>query len=205
MGKLIKKRAVGLWGWLCPLMLAAAFLLGGLAGCFYAARLSEAGEGAVASYLADYLRLLGSGGLSPELGPILRGRLLLWLAVTLCGLTGLGLLGVPVLCGVQGFLLCYSCACFHRAMGGGTAAAAVLFGLPALMWAPVLFRLGCQSLDSAAALLRRCVTGGGGRSVFSRLYWIRALLGCGVLVLCAVVEYALVPGLLARMTAWLLR
>ena len=53
MGKLMKKRSDGLWGWLCPLALAVVFLLGGLAGCLYAAQLSEPGEGAVASYLAD--------------------------------------------------------------------------------------------------------------------------------------------------------
>ena len=204
MGKLVKKRADGLWGWLCPLVLAAAFLLGGLAGCLYAGRLSGAEEEAVTSYLADYMRLLQDGGPAPELGPILRERLLLWLTVTLCGLTGLGLLGVPVLCGAQGFLLCYGCACFRRAIGGGAAAAAVLFGLPALLWAPVLFLLGCQSLGSAAALLRRCVWGAG-EAVFSRLYWVRVFLGGAALILCAAAEYTVVPGLLVRLAAWLLR
>ena len=205
MGKLMKKRSDGLWGWLCPLALAVVFLLGGLAGCLYAAQLSEPGEGAVASYLADYLRLLQTGELTLELGPILRSRVLLWLAVTVCGLTGLGLVGVSAVCGAQGFLLCYGCACFCRAVRGGAAAAAVLFGLPALLWAPVMLWLGCQSVGSAAALLRRCVLGGsGGEAVFSRSYWLRVLVGYGVMILCALVEYAVVPRLLAHLVGWLL-
>ena len=200
MGKLREKK----WDWLrlgaLPLVLAGAFLCGGLLGCLYANRLTDAGGSAVAAYVSDWLALLRGGELETAFLPVLRDRMLLWLAVTVCGLTGLGLIGVPVLCAGEGFFLCYAGACFCRSLGGqGIAAAVILFGLPALVWLPVLLMLGCQSMKSARILLGRVLGENSAGPVFSRSYWLRVLLGAAGMVGCAGVEYAVVPALLGTL------
>lgn len=197
MGKLRAKK----WDWLrlgvLPVALSGVFLCGGLLGCLYANRLTDSGGSAVAVYLSDWLRLLQGGALETSFFPVLRERMLLWLAVTVCGLTGLGLIGVPVICAEKGFFLCYAVACFCRSMGGqGMVSAAVLFGLPALIWLPLLLMLGCQSLKSALLLLGRVLGENSTGPVFGRNYWLRVLLGAAGMAGCAVVEYTAVPVLL---------
>ena len=82
------------------------------------------------------------------------------LAALLMGFTALGVIGLPVLFAVRGFLFSFSVACFCRLFGGaGLIPALFLFGLPALLWAPALFVLGAQGMLGAYGLLRR-VTGG---------------------------------------------
>ena len=81
------------------------------------------------------------------------------------------------------------------------AAGAIVFGLPALIWLPVLFQLGVQGLLASYALLRRAL----GEGRYPLRYGRRYLARCGVCALalagCAAVEYFAVPVLLAAVGA----
>lgn len=197
MGKLREKK----WDWpklgVLPFVLSLLFLGGGILGCIYAAGLDSAGGTAVADYLSDYFALLSAEPLAPTFRSALKERLLIWLCAVLCGLTGLGLVGIPLLCAAQGFLLSYSAACLCRTFGvWGMGAAVVLFGLPAVIWLPTLLLLGCQSMKSAAQMLRRVWGEGTSVPIFSRLYGLNVLVAVAGMALCAAVEHSVVPPLL---------
>ena len=105
--------------------------------------------------------------------------------------------GLPVLFGVRGFLFAFSAACLIRGFGGGGLFPAfVLFGLPALLWAPALFLLGVQSLAGAQQLLRRTWGDGRGTLPFNRGYWLRACVCIGLSLAGGLLEYWVVPVLL---------
>ena len=75
----------------------------------------------------------------------------------------------------------FSAACLIRVFGvRGLFPAFVLFGLPALLWAPALFLLGVQSLAGAQQLLRRTWGDGRGTLPFNRGYWLRACVCIGL-------------------------
>ena len=98
--------------------------------------------------------------------------------------------------------LCYAAASFYRVFGlAGEVPAFILFGLPALIWLPVLFQLGVQGLLASYALLRRAL----GEGRYPLRYGRRYLARCGVCALalsgCAAVEYFAVPVLLAAVGA----
>ena len=95
----------------------------------------------------------------------------------LMGFTGLGLLGIPVLFSIRGFLLSFAITSFVRMFGGvGGVLAFLTFGVTGLVAIPVLFVLGVQSL-AAARLLAGRFFGDGKRSMhFVRADWVR----CGL-------------------------
>ena len=179
-------------------ILSACFLLGGVAGCFFAA-LSD-GEGALelGSYLEDYLLLAGEGGLSSGFWPVIWSRLKYPLVALILGATAFGVVGLPILVGIQGFFLSFSVGCFCRVFGGaGLLPAFALFGLPALLWAPALFLVGVPGLQRSRSLLNRVLNGGGKSAVgCSRELWSRAGLCVGLSLDCALLEYWVVPVLL---------
>lgn len=101
--------------------------------------------------------------------PLRRGRLqrlrlasLVWdtvrwpLLALLLGFTALGLLGLPLLFVVRGFLLAFSIASFVRLFGGvGCLLALLVFGVSGALSVPVLFVLGVQGLLAARVLAGR--------------------------------------------------
>lgn len=95
------------------------------------------------------------------------------LLALLLGFTALGLLGLPLLFAVRGFLLAFSIASFVRLFGGaGCLLALLVFGVSGALSVPVLFVLGVQGLLAARVLAGR-VWGMGktlrpmGNSIFS--------------------------------------
>lgn len=199
MGKRIRKK------WDLPseqgvslLALGSSFLLGGCVGCLTAALSSGEGAGILCEYLSDYLILAGQGGLPSELWPALWGQLKYLLAVMVLGFTVIGVLGIPLLMGIRGFFLAFSAACFVRVFGSaGAFPAFILFGLPALLWAPALFLAGVQSWSGALALLHRMIGDGGRRGFYlGTLDWGRAGLCVGLTLGCGLLEYWVVPVLL---------
>lgn len=182
-------------------VLAISFFLGGLAGSLLAALSGEAGALDLSGYLTDYLALAQENCLSESLWHLLWGELKYLLATLVLGLTALGLAGLPVLFGVRGFFFSFSAACFCRVFGGsGLFPAFVLFGLPALLWAPALFLAGVPSFLSAQQLLRRLTGEGRGGLSVNGAFWYRAGV-CVCLTLAAgLLEFWVVPVLL-RATA----
>lgn len=174
-------------------VLAIAFLMGGMAGCVLAALSGGAGAEELSRYLVDYLTLTQGGQLSRSLWPVLWGQVKYLLAALLLGLTALGMAGFPVLFCVRGFFFSFPVACFCRVFGDrGLFPAFILFGLPALLWAPALFLIGVSGFLSAQQLLgeRR-----GGLSL-SGAYWCRAGLCVGLALAAGLLEYWVVPVLL---------
>ena len=96
------------------LVLSAVFLLGGGLGCLFAALANEAGAQELADYLADYLSLALDGRLPRGLWVVLWRQLKYLLAALVLGLTALGVVGLPLLFGAQGFAFTFSVACFCR-------------------------------------------------------------------------------------------
>ena len=124
-----------------------------------------------------------------------QGRFLIGLCIL--GVTALGVAGIPVLFLARGFLFSFSVAAFCRIFGPvGLASAFFLFGLPALLWAPVLFLAGCQCLEGAYALLCRVLGDGRAPLPQGSAYWGKlALYGLG-LVVCVTLECMAAPVLL---------
>ena len=117
--------------------------------------------------------------------------------LAIMGLTALGVAVIPGLFFARGFLLAFSTACFYRVFGGqGVWPAVVLFGLPALFWAPALFLSGLQSLSASLWLLRRWRGQERGSGPFSPVYWLRLAVLCGLMLLAGGVECSVAPGLL---------
>lgn len=178
-------------------VLSIAFLMGGMAGCVLAALSSGAGAEELSRYLVDYLTLSQGGQLSRSLWPVLWGQVRYLLAGLLLSLTALGLAGLPILFGVRGFFFSFPVACFCRVFGGrGLFTAFILFGLPALLWAPALFLMGVSGFLSAQQLLRRAMGEGRGGLPLSGAYWCRAGLCAGLALAAGALEYWVVPVLL---------
>ena len=197
-GKRIQKKWDLLSGQGGLVALALPFLLGGVAGCLLALWAGGEGAASLKEYLVDYLSLSASGPVtSVPLGQVLWSSLRNVCLALVLGLTALGVAGLPVLFGVRGFLFAFSAACLIRVFGGrGLFPAFVLFGLPALLWAPALFLLGVQSLAGAQQLLRRTWGDGRGTLPFNRGYWLRACVCIGLSLAGGLLEYWVVPVLL---------
>ena len=179
------------------IILAVSFLAGGAAGCLLAALSGGAGAEEPGSYLADYLTLAQEGDLPRGLWPVLWGQVKYLLVALILGLTALGAAGLPVLFGVRGFFFSFPVACFCRVFGGrGLFPAFVLFGLPALLWAPALFMAGVPGLLSAQQLLRRSTGEGRGGLPLNVTYWCQGGLCVGLALAAGLLEYWVVPVLL---------
>lgn len=199
MGKRVRKKWTILWGQgASVVVLGAAFLLGGIAGGLFAGLAQGEGALELGSYLSDYLTLAAEGTIIRSFWPLLWEQMRYLLAAVILGVTAIGVVGLPVLFGVRGFFFTFSVGCFFRVFGGaGLLPALVLFGLPALLWAPGFFVAGTQGLSNAQALLRRGF--GEGRSelpVCQMPYWVRTGLCCVLFVVCSALEYVVVPVLL---------
>lgn len=199
MGKRVRKKWTILWGHgASVVVLGAAFLLGGIAGGLFAGLAQGEGALELGSYLSDYLTLAAEGTVIRSFWPLLWEQMRYLLAAVVLGVTAIGVVGLPVLFGVRGFFFTFSVGCFFRVFGGaGLLPALVLFGLPALLWAPGFFVAGTQGLSNAQALLRHGF--GEGRSelpVCQMTYWVRTGLCCVLFVVCSALEHVVVPVLL---------
>lgn len=182
-------------------VLAAAFLLGGLVGCGLAASVSGGGNDTLAAYIQNYIAAAQAGITQPpELLPLV-WEVARWPLLTLLlGFTALGIVGVPVLFAVRGFLFSFAVASFIRMFGtAGGGLAFLIFGFSGLLAVPVLFVLGVQSLTASFALAGRTISKGKRLPLYDRIYFFRCAICIGVLTLCVLLEYIAVPALLSTM------
>lgn len=199
MGKRVRRKWTILWGpGAAVAVLGVAFLLGGIAGGMFAGLAQGEGALELGNYLSDYLTLAAEGTVLRSVWPVLWEQLRYLLAAVILGLTAIGVVGLPILFCVRGFFFSFSVGCFFRVFGGaGLLPALVLFGLPALLWAPGFFLAGTQGLSNAQALLRRGL--GEGRwelPACQMVYWARNGLCCVLFLVCSALEYVVVPVLL---------
>lgn len=179
------------------LLLSACFLAGGLAGCLVAARVGGAGETSLNDYLNAFLRAAQAGRVDvPALWAQVWDTLRWPLLALLLGFTALGVLALPALFAVRGFLLAFSIASFLRAFGGpGWLLAWLIFGPGGALSLPALFVLGVQSLLSARAMAVRGE--GKGTALWGRDCLVRCALCLGAVCVCLLVERTVVPALLS--------
>ena len=136
---------------------SASFFLGGLAGCLLAGCVDGGGQESLAAYVEGFLRAAQAGEAAPPALAALVWETLRWpLLALLLGFTALGLLALPLLFAVRGFLLAFSIASFVRLFGGtGCLLALLVFGVGGAFSVPVLFVLGVQSFMTARTLAGR--------------------------------------------------
>jgi hypothetical protein len=182
------------------------FFAGGLLGCLLMARVAGgAGEG-LEAYVQSFLRAAESGALSaPDLLPSMWECIRWPLLALLLGFTALGLLGLPVLFAVRGFLLAFSIASFVRVLGSaGCLLAFLLFGVTGAISVPVFFMLGVQSVLSARRLASRFLGESRQPALYGKAWFQRCGLCAAALVVCVVLEYLVVPMLVSGLAGALI-
>ena len=186
---------------LTTLMLSAFFLLGVLLGYAVSRRCADAMGGELRQYLDAYFALRSTQELSAS--AVWRTLVCFFrtpAVIFLLGFASLGVVLVPVLCALQGFLFSFSLFCFSSALGHeGFLLLPVLFGTRLLIVLPCTLLLGVAGWRRARACAsvlhsdgKRCV------GVFSdRQYWLRFGVVCVCLLLGAAIELRLVPYVLS--------
>ena len=169
-------------------ILLVSFLSGGLIGTLFLWFMSWDTKLILRDYLVDYLGLFREEILRGSFPALLWDAVSFYLLLLLLGFVLLGVLGIPLLCFVQGFFLAFGCACFWHVFGSsGLLPAFALFGLPSLFWAPVLFLLGASGFVNAMAQSGRR---------FDLFSLRRAAVCFASLLGCVLFEYWVVPILL---------
>lgn len=178
---------------------AAFFFLGSLAGCVLASYVGGGGNDSLTSYLQGFLTAAKAGGVAaPALLPLLWETMRWPLLAVLLGFTALGLIGIPILFSIRGFLLAFSIASFVRMFGGnGGVLAFLVFGVSGFIAVPALFVLGVQSLVASRGLAGRVLGDGRKNSPYGRAYFLRCAICGGALCVCVLLEYLAVPALVA--------
>ena len=182
-------------------VISACFLAGGLAGCALAGYVGGEGLESLSVYLNAFLQAAGAGEAQPPfLGALVWSSLRWPLLALLLGFTALGLLGLPALFAVRGFLLGFSIASFVRLFGqSGCLLAVLVFGIPGAAAVPALFVLGVQGFLAARILAGR-FWGDGKRPVpYGKRYFLRCGMCVAALCVCILLEYLAVPALVESM------
>lgn len=177
--------------------LGICFFLGSAAGCLLAAAAGGGGIESLSAYIQGFLSAAGEGSVrQPALLPLL-WELLRWpVLVVALGFTALGVIGIPILFSVRGFLLSFAVCSFVRLFGSeGCFAAALIFGISGAISVPALFVLGVQGLMASARLAGRTVGESRRGSPFGRTYFLRCGMCAGAFCVCVLLEYLAVPTL----------
>lgn len=183
-------------------LLGVFFVLGGLSGTLFL-QLITSGDGiSLRNYLNDYLLLVWNDGAFGSGLSYIWEALRLYLILWVLGCVFLGTIGIPVVFFERGFFLAFGAACFFKIYGlRGWLPSFVLFGLPALLWAPMLFLMGTSGFLRAQNLVRSSTGRDSSDAFFSRrvlvclcFVFVWVLLECFVVpvLLSAVVPFVLI-------------
>jgi len=186
-------------------VVGACFFLGGLAGCLLAGYVGGDGREGLSAYLQNFLQAASAGEMdSPALAALVWSTVRWPLLALLLGFTALGLLGLPILFLIRGFLLAFSIASFVRLFGSmGCLLALLVFGLTQALAVPVLFVVGVQSL-LAARVLAGGFWGDGKTPVpYGSCYFLRCGMCAGVLCVCVLLDYLVAPALVSGLAGTL--
>lgn len=181
------------------------FFLGGLAGFLLAANVGGGGTDSLSAYIRGFLDAAGAGATSAPSLLLLIWEVFRWpLFTVVLGFTALGLVGIPVLFAVRGFLLSFAISSFVHLLGGvGCLLALLVFGVSGLVSVPALFVLGVQGLAAARSLAGKVLGEGRRSSPFGKAYFLRCGLCAGAFCVCILLEYLAVPALVAGMAGLL--
>ncbi|MDR3206922.1 MAG: stage II sporulation protein M [Oscillospiraceae bacterium] len=183
--------------WAGPVILAAFFLCGAVAGCLTAARAAAPADDALYAGLRDYLSLLTRPETGRLLGHAFLGAFAYHLAVFFLGLTLFGVAFIPLTLAARGFFLSFAVTAFARVFGSsGLLLALGAFGGPTLLTLPCLLALGQAGLSSSWALLG-AARGLSPKPAFTAAYVFRFVLFAAVLALAALFETFVAPPLVS--------
>lgn len=207
MGKRLMRSADGFGtGRLSVLIcLTACFAAGIMAGCFFAGILGADAQNHLSAYLNDYFTVLRDGEIVlPSLFSTV-WELARWIVLVFAlGLTALGVIGIPAVFLLRGFLLSYAVAVFVRLYGSmGLLAALAVFGASGIFVLPAFFILGVDGFESAKNMAGVFLGGGKGGFSFPDGYFRRAAGCCVLLAVSTAVQFGLTP-LLMRAIAQLM-
>lgn len=192
-------RSAPAWDGLTRLaFLAICFAVGALGGFFFSGWTGE--NPALLEYLNRYFQMAGQGnGVDPSLWSSVWDLVRWPLAAFLLGSTAFGIVGVPVLLGVRGFLLSFAAATFVRLFGlPGMAVSLAAFGVTALVAVPVLFAVSADAFRQAQGRLS-------GERPPTWCQRLQAFPPCaGLLVLAVALQQTVMPALLCAVCARLL-
>lgn len=182
-------------------VLGVCFFSGGLAGCLLAGYVDGAGSESLLVYLNCFLQAAGAGAMEgPDLAYLAWSELRWPLLVLLLGFTALGLLALPLLFALRGFLLAFSIASFVRLLGReGCLLALSVFGVPGALAVPILFVLGVQSFSAARVLAGRVWGEGRGPIPYGKRYVLRCGMCAAALCVCVLLEDLVVPALVTEL------
>lgn len=175
------------------LFLGAFFFLGLLFGLLFAA-LGEASP-ELSNYLQEYFQAVcAEGGWRPALWSVVWDLVRWPLAALAFGLTTLGVVCIPGLLLVRGFLLSYSVSLFLRLFGGaGMLAALAVFGVTALCTLPVLMAVSGEAFRASLGRMGEP----GSRLVVSLHQKLAVLIpSAGLLVFGTVLQWTVMPAVL---------
>jgi len=135
-------------------LLAAGFFFGGLFGCIFASSVSGNASLALSSYIQDFLSASRDGaihipGVLASAWSIVRWPLI----AILLSFSTVGIIGIPILFFIRGFLLSFCISSFVQVLGKtGILFSFTLLGVESLLTIPVLFILGIQGLVLATQI-----------------------------------------------------
>lgn len=183
------------------LLFLALFFLGGvILGQVLAGRVPDATGDELSRYLADYVRLGGSGSVSA--GAALSALVVYFrypLLAFLLGFASIGVVLLPCATAAFGFFLSFSVCCFTAAFGAdGVLLALAVFGLRCVVTLPCYFLLAVPSWGTSAALASLSF-GRGRRSApvsYGSRWWLRLAVCGGVLLAGVCVDLFCSPWLL---------
>ena len=194
-------RSAPSWDGLTQLaVLAFCFAAGAVGGFFLSAAVGDNSE--LLDYLSWYFQSAAQGiGSAPSLGAAIWDMVRWPAIVLLLGFTPVGAVGIPLVMGARGFLLCYAASTFARLFHlPGMAAALTAFGVTVLIAVPVLFVVAADSFFQSLGRL----PGSGG----SLVHWSQrtvVLAPCaGLLVLAVALQRVVMPALFSAVCARLL-
>ena len=199
-----RKRAVRIpyvsWAaWLPALViLSIFFLLGVFSGCFLAYSLSGTESNALSAYMEGYLRTAHNGNLpSSDLLSVLWETFRWPLLVFLLSFTAAGLVGLPIVFGIRGFLFSFAVACFIRIFGStGAILSFLLFGITGMFSFPALFILGTQGMTACRILVSQLMGERKKGTAYGREYFGRCGICTAILACCVCLEQTVVPSLM---------
>lgn len=192
-------RSAPAWDGLTRLaFLSICFVVGALGGFFFSGLTGE--NPALLDYLNRYFQMVSQGnGVDPPLWSSIWDLVRWPLAAFLLGSTAFGIVGVPILLGIRGFLLSFAAATFVRLFGlPGMAVSLAAFGVTALVAVPVLFAVSADAFRQSQGRLS-------GERPPTWSQRLQAFPPCaGLLVLAVALQQTVMPALLTTVCARLL-
>lgn len=172
------------------ILCGALFLCGCVAGTFSSGFVRDGL--ALTQYFSEYLSLEQGGSfIDPSFFSVLADTFKYPLAVFALGFSMLGIIGIPIIAGVKGYILAFSVSVMVRLYGGdGVLLALSLFAVGTLISIPC-FLIMCAQAFRASCLLTYMVMKPGTRgsiSIYNIKYFISCLICFGLLTAAAIFD-----------------